>query len=205
MKKLNFSSVLLLSLVFVIVSSCNKQDDIAGSKVDFSNLDIKLDNLKIEPTLFKYKDVKEIPNRLNRSIVLFVDEAKLMLAENKEATHVTMDVIFKGGKATVSRLFLVDAKNKKILSPNTSPRQNEALIEKVALPDFDLLLNGRCPSGYTSIGTCSTTAKEEERSKCIGSALSSFLGNNLGAIGDCAETRVSVGVFNVQICGRTCD
>lgn len=205
MKKLNFLSVLLLSLVFLIVSSCNKQDDIADSKVDFSSLDIKIDDLKIEPTLFKYKDVKEIPNRLNRSILLFVDEAKLMLAENKEATHVTMDVSIKDGKATVSRVFLVDAKNKKILSPNTTPGQDEAVIEKVALPDFDLLFNGRCPSGYTSIGTCSTTAKAEERSKCIGDSMSNFLGSNLGAIGDCAETRVSVGVFNVQICGRTCD
>ena len=205
MKKLNFLSVLLLSLVFVIVSSCNKQEDIASSKVDFSNLDIKLDDLKIEPTLFKYKDVKEIPNRLNRSIVLFVDEAKLMLAENKEATHVTMDVSIKDGKATVSRVFLIDAKNKKILSPNTTPGQDEAVIEKVALPDFDLLFNGRCPSGYTSIGTCSTIAKEAERNNCIGSALNSFLSSNIGAIGDCAETRVSVGVLKVQICGRTCD
>lgn len=205
MKNLSFPLFVLLSTLFGVLSSCNKQDDMNNSKVDFSSLDIKLDALKIEPTLFRYKDVKEISPRLSRSILLFVEEAKFMLDENKEATHVTMDVRIKDGKAIVSNVLLLDIKNKKILSPSASPEREGAVIEKVALPDFDLLFNGRCPSGYTSLGTCSTTAKAQDRSNCIGSALNSFYSSNLSGLNDCAETRVSVGVFNIQIYGRTCD
>ena len=193
-------------------SSCNESsENVENQSVNLKEIDLDLTALRVNSSnLFTYTSKAQLLSEIPRAVDVLYDDAQRELTNNSNLTHVTFLVRFSQGKAVISEVAYVNANSRTIYDGawldsrgQFVSNTNSSLGLLPGLP-WDAILKGGCPQGYTSLGTCSNTGSTASTRACISTAISTYLSSTISAIGDCAETRVSVGILNTRVSGKTC-
>lgn len=181
----NFASILIL--IPLLFLSCQQKDHPINQQVDFSDMQLDLELFKDGLGFGSLTEKNSLNSRLN----LLYKEVDLMRKENPEIETVTFllnkrgDKIYLDGYSTVS-------KQGEVID---NYYRSNAISAGSPVPAGN---TSGCPLGYTNLGSCSNT------SSCVGDLLYAHMIENLVDIGDCVETRVSVGMTSTIVCGKAC-
>jgi len=179
-------SLKLLSLTFIIILSASCQDNEVIKDDTVSEMQIDLSGMKISLDLGSINNQSE----LDKSFKLLSEEAESMKEENKNIGFINYNLELQGENIYLigiaiynkdGKLVKSESKNNNIRSPGT--------------------ITAACPEGYEELGACSNFSGTED---CIADKVGNYYRDNLNSIGDCAQTRVSVGVTRTTVCGKTC-
>lgn len=203
MKNTFIKNLALFILIFNL-SSCS-QEEISSQKqdsLDFSEIkiDLKKSFLGKEIKVIDYKDKTELITKINSSFNQIIVDSRELIKDKSEVSDIILNINFSDGKAIITNIVEYNIKTKEIINAHyLNPESNTYL--RYPPNDIDNLDYASCPDGYTQVDSCSNVSGTEE---CVGSAVQSYLSDNVSGIGDCANIQVQVGTFSTKVCGRTC-
>lgn len=202
MKKILIKNLALIVLILNF-NSCS-QEEVSSQKqdsLDFSKIKIDLNKSSLgnEIKVFNYKDKAELITKINSSFNLIINDSRELIKNDSEVTDIIINISFKDGKAIISEITELDVKNKTIRKSVKYDNTKNSYVANRNLPYIADLAS--CPDGYTLVDSCSNVSGTKE---CVGSAVQSYLSDNISGIGDCANVQVQVGTFTTKVCGKTC-
>lgn len=192
--------VLILSLAFFVACSDEERpqetENIQNEKAD-GEFNMTLDGFVPFETdtivLFEANNVGELNYHVDTTLHNFNQELEDIRAQHSNVDLILYNLTFNNNIAVVTDLYFLDTENEEVIDVfGTNSFGSPGLWLAVG----DLLL-GKCPDGWTSAGSYST-------SNGIANATKEILTPGLQGNGDCVQIQYARGLLSVQICHRKC-
>ncbi len=197
---ISFIALLLFSISLI---SCEKEETKTSNEkiIDGITVDLTASKLGDNVSLMSYSNVQELHDKLPEVISNLLEDIKSEMSGDTLISDTFVNLKFENGKAIISEIVFFDNVSKSVISGfilNYNTMKYESIS---ASTQSWISLAGGCPSGYSSLGTCSNFSSPKE---CITKKLSNFLAVNISGVGDCENVQVSVGSLATTVCGKTC-
>lgn len=204
MKKLNlFFVIAALSLMY----SCNVEEPIVYNSDKQQVADEFTRGLRegIEKNannfvLFEYDTESEAIKEYTDVLTQFTQTASNDISAVNNATDIVRKIRIGDGKAIISEYHYIDKGRKTVLQSfvlNEQIGQYEDVTNTFPPLLLQDVINNLCPSGMSSLGTCSYG---NEVAHCIGQTMGSFMSGHMSA-GNKQNFTVTCGLYGVYICG----
>ena len=198
--KNTISFIALLFFSISLISCENEETKTSNEKIiDEITVDLTASKLGDNVSLMTYSSLQELEDKIPELVSSILDDIEDEKNQDSRTSDAFINLKFVDGKVFLSEIVFYD-------------KINDLFISGLVL-DFDTmlyqtinripphLLVGGCPSGYTSLGTCSNFSNPKA---CVSNIISTFMSANISGLGDCAAVQISVGSLAATVCGKIC-
>ena len=198
--KNTISFIALLFFSISLISCENEETKTSNEKIiDEITVDLTASKLGDNVSLMTYSSLQELEDKIPELVSSILDDVEDEKNQDSRISDAFINLKFVDGKVFLSEIVFYD-------------NINDLFISGLVL-DFDTMLYqtinrfpphlvvGGCPSGYTSLGSCSNFSNPKA---CVANKISTFMSANISGMGDCANVQVSVGALATTVCGSLC-
>ena len=198
--KNTISFIALLFFSISLISCENEETKTSNEKIiDEITVDLTASKLGDNVSLMTYSSLQELEDKIPELVSSILDDIEDEKNQDSRTSDAFINLKFVDGKVFLSEIVFYDKINDLFTSGLVLDFDTMLYQTINRIPPH--LLVGGCPSGYTSLGTCSNFSNPKA---CVSNKISTFMSANISGLGDCAAVQVSVSSLATTVCGKIC-